>query len=317
MSVRETLNGLACGRIDEYYGKGVAYADGVIVNIDELTELPEILVYVGGPRQSFTMVNAYVNDTAILYGIHCSNYRSHFDRESLDLLVTLYPECNNRSIISMYFVIGDHMRKYGEDYPSDLGAIYRLVRMANMVITSIMNEDILLSRIGSPYQPNPITGPAKIMYPKEILKKYISEYYLDLGEGITYADGVEVDIGTLTELPEILVHVNKEFESFTLVNTCIDGMDKIYGIYCLNICSPSEINLIYTMSHKDEYSKSSIMLHPIIGHHICDTYGEEYLSNLDVIYRLINMANPIVALLLDKDRLASCIDCSSLVKRAS
>lgn len=311
---------------DGDYYKGITYADGVEVDLDTLTKLPGVLIYVSKKPSSFTLVNTNINNTDIIYGIFCSNYRDDY-RHFIDLITVAESENGHeydnleRSTICLQSIIGDYVSEtYGEDYPSNFDAIYRLIRMASPMIVSIFDKDKLISRIESPYQPDLIAKSAEIMDVGATLKKYSYIYRLKLKYGVTYADGVKVDVNTITELPKVLININ-DSESHILVNTYVNNIPVIYTIYCSNQCEDDynlhAIDLVYFDEYKGESSMSPICLYPIIGHYMRETYGEDYPFKIDVICKLINAANPIMELIFDKDALISRIESSSLMKRAN
>ena len=321
MSVRKILAGYM--KYGTRFSGNIVYANGTEVDIDTLTEAPEILTYIHNENESFTLVNNAVT----VYSICCRNHRDHFHGiPMLDIGFVAtsenigYGRDYDRSYIDVYPIVGSHMcETYGKDYPSKIDAIYRIIKMAGPLVASILDKNNLISYIESPIQSNSILKFAKSMDLKKLLSDYSEIYYMNFDKCNIYANDVMVNIDTLTELPEALVFIRHQHESFTLVTTYINNTVVTYGIYCSICINYDMINLVY-LTYEDngyKYSPSAICLHPIIGKYMNNKYGNSYSSDSDVIYRLIRMANYVFGLLFDQDELISRIISSSLVKRAS
>jgi hypothetical protein len=54
----------------------------------------------------------------------------------------------------------------------------------------------------------------------------------------------------------------------------------------------------------------------MINNFLENTYGREYPSNIDVLYKLVNMANSVVAPMQNKDKLISQFEAITPVKGA-
>ena len=302
----------------------IMYANGTEVDIGSLTELPEILTYVRKENESLTLVN----HGTMVYSIYCFNkYTSYYKSLLLDIGFIAKTQCVKfgcnkcgRSSMDIFPIVGEYMNEtYGHNYPSDFVAIYRLAKMADPLVASILDKNNLISYIEPPVHCNSILKFAKGENFRMMLENYSGTYRIDVNKCNIYANGVMVKIDTLTELPEALVFINNTFESFTLVNTYINGIVVTYGIHCLSSANNSKIDIEYLTSEDGRYEdgdiESVITLYHIIGNYMLDTH-DNYPSNLDAIYRLVRMANYILGLLFDQDTLVSRIS-GSLVKRAS
>ena len=151
---------------------------------------------------------------------------------------------------------------------------------------------------------------------RKALKYWIQMYTACTYTGTAYVDGVKVDIATLTEMPDVLIYITDARNSFTFVKTIYS--DAING-YCIHCYTESEQfgSIDIYVGHDVIYDRGLIPWCDAMYRYINREYGEEFPSNLDVLYRLLKIANSLVKPLSDGNELISRFNASSSVKRAN
>lgn len=142
---------------------------------------------------------------------------------------------------------------------------------------------------------------------------YLMRRY-DMSNGTTYIDGVEVNITTLTELPDILIYIIDDYKSIILVKKT--GIDNIYG-YCIRCFGGGYYNTVgvHTVSkyNRDYFTSWSSAM----GRYLSETHGSNFPSNHSVLYRLAKIMDSHMNLPLDEGELISRFESTNMVKRAT
>lgn len=154
------------------------------------------------------------------------------------------------------------------------------------------------------------------MNPTGILEDWANQLSRTHKSGTIYVDGIKVDIDNLgiTISSMELIYIVDDIFSYTVVRSDTDEVDY-YTIKCI---FDSEKPLMHTI-HMDIYSGKNVSrIHwsKVIGKHIHDNYGNTYPSNLDVLRKLIRMAERTISLTMVKDKAISLFETDVPTKRA-
>ena len=120
-----------------------------------------------------------------------------------------------------------------------------------------------------------------------------------------YVDGVKVDIDTLDELPDVLIMISRDYRSHTFVRTSDGGFVSHYYIFCCSSQDYKRIDIGITAQSSKTCVNRSVLLYEVIGNDIHEQYGDGFPSNLDVLYRLVKVADKTINKVFNKDKLMS------------
>lgn len=138
----------------------------------------------------------------------------------------------------------------------------------------------------------------------EDLRRFMHWKNVGLGNKI-YVDGTKVDIDTLDELPDVVI-LTKDCRSYTFVRTSDEGFVSHYYIYCsVSHNFTSYIDIVIATQDSDGFVTQPISLYPIIGNVIHKQYGDTFPTNLNVLYRLIKVADKTINDIVNKNKLIS------------
>lgn len=127
--------------------EGSMYVDGIKIDINSLDDFQDILVFIVNQGISFILVKTYIMSEMCYYGIYCESINISLMRPSITLEFDVDPDKFYAINIPSYYRMAEYMCKiYGNDFPSNLDAIYQIVKSMNIVVITMLDEDILISR---------------------------------------------------------------------------------------------------------------------------------------------------------------------------
>lgn len=96
------------------------------------------------------------------------------------------------------------------------------------------------------------------------------------------------------------------------VNTQVGDTAVKYTI----CCNPTHRSIELEFEIDGDPDRLVLYMSKMINNFLENTYGREYPSNIDVLYKLVNMANSVVAPMQNKDKLISQFEAITPVKGA-
>lgn len=147
--------------------------------------------------------------------------------------------------------------------------------------------------------------------PQKVLNFWLRIFNMNKN-GTTYVDGVEVDITTLTEMPDVLISIPNEYSSIMLIKT-VDTSTTIRS-YCIRCSHWIDI---YEISNYDLIGKSPLFRGDPMCKYLSEKYGYNFSTNLDALYKLARIVDSLVDTPLSEDQLISRFESINLIKRAS